>query len=235
MIGTRMAVWVDEYDFSSAISEVDVQMEVPEAERTSLASAAQEFRPLLPKLSVTQNGYFEGVLPDGFEAELRSRFGVGGAVVTVLTDRLDTDCAAYVLPDASNFEMAFATPVGGLITLNGKWGTSENARRGRRVFDGTFDAVEDGATVDFGAGVTDGGYAFLHVASITGTATNATIEVESSADNVSFVSEGVFTVSAVDGYVLALSGAVSRYIRLACTSVGGATAIRCMGVVSLGA
>ncbi len=83
MIGTRMAVWVDEYDFSSAISEVDVVMETPEAERTSLASAAQEFRPLLPKVSVTQNGYFEGVLDDGFEAEMYARFGVGGAVVTI--------------------------------------------------------------------------------------------------------------------------------------------------------
>lgn len=235
MIGTRMAVWVDEYDFSSAISEVDVQMETGEAERTSLASVAQEFRPLLPKIGVTQNGYFEGVLPDGFEAEMKARFGVGGAVVTVLTDDLDADCVSYVLPDASGYEMVINTPMNGLVTLNGKWGTSGNARRGLRVFDGTFDAVEDGASVDFGAGVTDGGVAFLHVASITGTATDATIDVESSADDVTFVSEGTFTFSGVDGLTLALSGAVSRYIRLACTSLGGATAIRCMGVVSLGA
>jgi hypothetical protein len=230
-----MAVWVDEYDFSSAISEVDVVIETPEAGRTSLASAAEEFRPLLPKISVTQNGYFEGVLPGGFEDEMEARFGVGGAVVTVLTDNLDADCAAYVLPDASGYEMAIKTPMNGLITLNGKWGTSGNWRRGLRVFDGTFDDVENGATVDFGAGVTDGGAAYLHVASITGTATNATIEVESSADNVSFVSEGTFAFSSVDGLTLALSGAISRYVRLACTDLGGATAVRCMGVVSLGA
>lgn len=235
MIGTEMAVWVDEFDFSSAISEVEVQMEVPEAERTSLASAAQEFRPLLPKLSVTQNGYFEGVLPDGFEAEMNARFGARGAVVTVLTQRSDADCAAYVLPDAGDFEMSIKAPMNNLVTMTGKWGTSGNARRGRRVYDGTFDDVEDGATVDFGAGVTTGGYAFLHVAGITGTAVDAAIEVESSADGVTFVSEGEFTVSDVGSYVLALSGAVSRYIRLACTDLGGATAIRCMGIVSLGA
>lgn len=234
MKGTEMAVWVDEFDFSSAISEVDVQMEVGEAQRTSLASAAEEFRPLLPKMGVQQNGYFEGVLPDGFEAEMRARFGVNGAVVSVITQRSDADCPVYVLPDAGNYEMAIATPMNGLVTLNGKWGTSGNARRGLRVFDGTFDAIEDGTTVDFGAGATTGGYAWLHVSSITGTAVNADIDVESSADNVTFVSEGTFTLSDVGAYALTLVGAVSRYIRLSCVDLGGASAIRCMGVVSLG-
>ena len=234
MKGTEMAVWVDEYDFSSAISEVDVQMEVGEAQRTSLASAAEEVRPLLPKVGVQQNGYFEGVLPDGFEAEMRARFGVNGAVVSVITQRSDADCAVYVLPDAGNYEMAIGTPMNGLITLNGKWGTSGNARRGRRVYDGTLTAIGDQATVDFGAGATTGGYAVVHVAEITGTAVDAEIDVESSADGVTFVSEGTITFSDVGAHALALVGAVSRYIRLSVVDLGGATAIRCMGVVSLG-
>ena len=51
--------------------------------------------------------------------------------------------------------------------------------------------------MDFGAGVTTGGYAWLHVSSITGTAVDADIDVESSADGVTFVSEGTITLSDV--------------------------------------
>jgi len=58
--------------------------------------------------------------------------------------------------------------------------------------------------------------------------------VESSADGVTFVSEGTITLSDVGAYALTLVGAVSRYIRLSCVDLGGASAIRCMGVVSLG-
>lgn len=235
MKGTELGIWVDEFEFSSSTSQVDLTFEIGEAERTSLASSAQEFVPLLPKCTVAQNSYFEGVLPDGFEAEMNARFGAGLAVVTVVTQKSDADCVCYVLPEATNYSMVFGAPVAGLVTLNGQWGTSAEAVRGLRVFDGTFDDVESGATVDFGAGTTTGGLAVLHVASITGTATDAEIRIESSANEVDWADEGSFIFSAVGGYSVALSGTVGRYVRLSCIDLGDATAIRCMGVVSLSA
>lgn len=234
MKGTELRIWVDEFDFSSATSQVDVNIESGEAEDTSLASTAQEFEPLLAKTTVAQNGYFQGVLPAGFAAELEDRFEAGDAIVTVITEQSDADCACYVLPAADNYSMVFGAPANNLVTLNGQWGTSVATVRGRRVFDGTFDAIEDGASVDFGAGSTTGGKAFLHVASITGTAVGADVKVQSSADNNTWADEGTFTLSAVGGYALDLSGTVNRYIRLSCSDLGGATAIVCMGVVSLG-
>lgn len=235
MKGTELGIWVDEFEFSSSTSQVDLTFEIGEAERTNLASSAQEFVPLLPKCTVAQNGYFEGVLPDGFEAEMNARFGAGLAVVTVVTQKSDADCVCYVLPEATNYSMVFGAPVAGLVTLNGQWGTSAEAVRGLRVFDGTFDDVESGATVDFGAGTTTGGLAVLHVVSITGTATDAEIRIESSANEIDWADEGSFIFSAVGGYSVALSGAVGRYVRLSCIDLGDATAIRCMGVVSLSA
>jgi hypothetical protein len=234
MRGNEVSIWIDEYRFDSVTSQVDVNFEVGEAERTSLASTAQEFIPLLPKCTVAQNGYFEGVLPNGFEAEMTARFGAGKALLTVLTQKSNANCVAYVLPQATNYNMTFSAPVAGIITLNGQWGTSAATVRGLRVFDGTFDAVGSGATVDFGAGVTTGGSAHLHVSAITGTAANATIEVQSSANGSAWTNEGTFTFSAVGGYSLALTGTVDRYVRISCTSLGGATAIACMAVVSLG-
>lgn len=92
----------------------------------------------------------------------------------------------------------------------------------------------DVRAADFGAGSTSGGTAVLHVATITGTAVNAVVTVQSSPDGGVWTDEGTFMFSAVGGYVLALAGTVGRYVRLACASLGGATAIRCMAVVSLG-
>jgi hypothetical protein len=152
----------------------------------------------------------------------------------MLTQRSDADCVAYVLPAAQNYDMTFGAPATNLVTLNGKWGTSGGARRGRRVYDGTLAATGVQTGVDFGAGVTTGGAAYLHVKTITGAAVNAAIKVQSSPDDTNWSDEGTFTLSAVGGYSLALTGVVGRYIRLNCTDLGGATGIRCMAVVSLG-
>ena len=234
MKGTEMGVWVDEYNFSSATSQIDLTFEIGEGEVTNLDSTGGEFIPLLPKVTLTQNGYFNGVMPDGFEAELNARFGTGAAIVTVLTQKSDADCVAYTLTGASNYEMVFGAPIAGVVTLNGKWGMSTGARRSLRVYDSTLSATGAQTSVDFAAGVTTGGKAFLHVESISGTATSATIKVQSSPDDSVWSDEGTFTISAVGGYSLDLSGVVGRYVRLNCTSLGGATAIKCMGVVSLG-
>jgi hypothetical protein len=233
MRGNQLAIWVDQHDFSAATSQIDLTFEVGEGERTSLASDAQEFLPLLPKISVQQNGYFEGVLPAGFAAELQARFAQRNAILTVLVDRSDPACIAYVLPDATGMEMAFAAPANNLTTLNGKWGTSANAVRGRRIFDGTLTATGEQPSIDLGAGTLDRGLAVVHVASITGAALNAELTVESSADNLTFTDEGAITLSAPGAYTLSLTGAVSRYLRLNCTDLGGATAIRCLAIVSL--
>lgn len=234
MKGTELGIWVDEFDFSSATSQVDLTFEIAEAERTNLDSLAQEFIPILPKCTVAQNGYFEGIAATGFEHELEDRFGTGQAILTVLTQRSDADCVAYVLPEATDYSMVFGAPVANLVTLNGQWGTSAAAVRGRRVYDGTLSATGEQTAVDFGAGVTTGGKAYLHVKTITGSATNAAIKVQSSPDNNTWSDEGTFTFSAVGGYSLALSGTVGKYIRLNCTDLGGATSFRVMAVVSLG-
>jgi|GEM_PF-2598179 len=235
MRGNQLAIWVDEFDFSTATSQIDLTFEVGEGERTSLASDAQEYLPLLPKITVQQNGYLEGILPNGFAAEMEARFAQRGAIVTVLVGRSDPACIAYTLPDAANLEMAFAAPAANLTTLNGQWATSANARRGRRIFTGTLTAAGEQPSVDLGAGTLTGGLAFLHIATITGGATNAELTIESSTDNLTFVEEATLTLSATGGYTLPLDGAISRYVRLTCADLGGATAIHCLAIVSLGA
>jgi hypothetical protein len=74
------------------------------------------------------------------------------------------------------------------------------------------------------------------VQTITGTATNASIVLQSD-DNTGFSTPGTectFTFSAVGGYEQAISGTVDRYVRLNCSSMGGATSfvVVCVAAVS---
>lgn len=111
-----------------------------------------------------------------------------------------------------------------LITLAGKWVASNNFYAGLWINDNeTVDATGATTEYDFGAATSNGGKAYLLVHSITGTATSATIDVESSATSGSgHASEGTFTFSAVGVYPLSLSGTVNRYIQANVTDLGGA-------------
>ena len=232
MKGNELAVWVDEFDFSGATSEVELSLDVGEAGVTTLASGAEEFVPLLTKVSLSQNGYLHGVVA-GFAAALEERLGDGAVVVSLLVEKSRAACVAYVFEDAPGFEMKFAGPAVGVVTLNGRWAAAAQVRRGLRVFDGVLSATGALASVDFGAPSALGGRAFLHVASIAGAALDAEVAVQSSADGASWVDEGGFVLSSVGAYAVALPSALGRFVRLFCSDLGGATAIGCMGVVCM--
>lgn len=232
MKGTELGIWVDEFNFSSATSQVDLTFEVQEAERTNLDSVAQEFLPILPKCTVTQNGYFEGVLPDGFEAELNARFGAGTAIVTVLTQKSDANCVAYVLPEATGYSMVFSAPVANLVTLNGQWGTAAGAVRGRCLYHGTI--VQDFGTspVYMIDGSTNGGECYVHVAAVSGTTSGVQIQIVSSDDQIDWNVEATVTFADAGSTRVLLNGSVGRYMRVLFT-MNGASAIRCAIVAAL--
>ena len=231
--GTEASILVDEHCFDANTSQIELVWAIGEGETTSLASDAMEYIPILSKFTINQNGYFGGLAENGYEKEFWDRLATSGAQVTALIGTSAVGCAAYFFTDAAGMGMNYAFPTNGVVTLNGSWGTSEKWRRGKRLWTGAISATGEKTSVDFGAGGTTGGMAVLHISAISGAATNATIDVESSADNITFASEGTFTVSAIGGYTLTLSGTVGRYLRINLTSLGGATSITCQVVASI--
>ena len=224
MKGTEASILIDEFLFDADTSQVDVNIESGEAERTNLASEAQEFIPLLSKTSVTQNGYLAGV-DGGTEEEIQARMATGGALLTVLLGKSTAACVAYVLPDTAGYSMQWGAPANGIITMNGTWGVSDAARRGVRIFGGAFTEIGNGATVDLGVGGQTGGLLALHVTALAGTVEDAVLGLEDSADGNTWAAVDDITFSAVGGYTLELSGAIDRYVRLACSDMGDATSI----------
>ena len=223
--GTEASILVDEFNFDANTSQIELAFTVGEGDATNLASDAMEYIPLLSTMKITQNGYFAGLAESGYEKELWDRLATSGAQITALLGTDTIGCMAYFFTDVAGYGMTPSFPANGVVTLNGSWGTSEKWRRGKRLWTGAITTTGAKTAVDFGALGTAGGYAILHVSAISGSATNATIDVESSSDNLSFASEGTFTFSAVGGYTLALSGTVNRYLRINLTSMGGATSI----------
>ena len=230
--GTYTRILVDQFDFSGVSNSVDVAINSEEFDVTAFQDEGNVFLTGVSGGTITQNGYFDGGAAGGYEAEVYSRLGsTTGSIVAVLFGTQTTGCPAYVLPGTDAREMTIASPVNGIVTLNGTWGEGSGIRRGRRVFDGTISATGAQTAIDFGAAGSTGGAAYVFVQAITGSASNATIVVQSSSNNSTFDNEGTATFSAVGVQTVALSGTVNRYIRLNCTSLGGATSFSVVGVV----
>lgn len=233
MKGTEAAVWIDGYDFSQMISQIDLTIDIGEAERTHLASAARQYLPLLPKASVSFNGYYDKTEGYPFESEISNRLGEATTLLTVLLKHSEAACIAYVFPDCSDFELTISAPAVNLVTLNGKFGPVSYFWRGRRIWSGALNELGATTAVDLGAGTMNGGNVALHVSAINGVATNAEIRIESSANGIDWADEGSIFFSATGGYHKPLVGSIGRYVRANLVSLGGATSITGMIIIGL--
>lgn len=186
--------------------------------------------PLPPAASIEHNGYYTGPSAGTIDATLRSYLAsTTGVHVGVIFDTAATTPFAYVQDLAYNSRYNANAQTGQLLTLSGNWptltGSGAQMIRGYQVFGGAVTGTGTQTGIDFGAAGSAGGRCYVFVTSITGTATSATIDIESDTD-VGFgtaASEGTATFSAVGCQEVALSGTVNRYVRANVTSLGGAT------------
>lgn len=231
--GTQAKLLVDEFDFSNDTSSIDVNATMGAQDTPHLQSTAMTSVAILPSLKIEQNGYVRDAGNAGdLEQELSSRLGVAGSYVAALLGTDTAACAAWVLDGTFGQSMQFSAPVAGLLTLNGAWGMGSGAHRGLRVYEGALSATGAQTAYDFGAAGSAGGHAFLFVQSITGSATDAVILVESSAtEGGTYATEATFTFSAVGGSKQSMSGTVNRWLRLNVDDLGGADAFTVVLVV----
>jgi len=232
-------VLIDGYDFSGSTNSVTVGVATEGMPATAFQDTAAVTVTGTPVGSLAFGGYFvgtTGALDDGtLEKEQYDRLGALNTVTAAaILDTTATRPVGYVLPSVSGAGLTVAAPVDGLITVEGTF-TEGTLRRGYQIYRGTLSATGLTTPVDMGAGGTAGGLAYLFIQVITGTATNATVDIESSAtvDGV-YASEGTFTFSAVGVQTVVMAGTVGRWLQLNCTDLGGATSflVLCVACVS---
>lgn len=223
--GTKAKLLVDEFDFSGDTAGFGVNITTGEGDSTTLQATAMTSEPLLPSMAIEHNGYISGVGDAGdLEEELWSRLGVGGVYVAALLGTDDAACPAYVKDNTFGANLQIQAPTAALMTINGSWGLGQGGSRGLRIYEGTLSATGNGTAYDLGSAGSNGGEAYLFVRAITGSASSASVKVQSSAtEGGTYADEATFTFSAVGGFKVAMSGTVNRWLRINTASLGGAT------------
>lgn len=233
---TQTRILVNEYDLSGTTNSVVVSMEANAIEYGVLQQSAMQMLPTYNTGTIAHNGYFNGSAAGTLENEFYTDLAGSGVYVAAIFGTDQAIPIAYIQDGTWNQQMSFDMPVDNLITVNGNWPGGENmTTRGYQVYRGTLSATGGQTGIDFGAAGTAGGKAYLFVTAITGTATDATIDIESdtASNHATTASEGTFTFSAVGAYSINLSGTVNRYVRANCTSLGGATSFAVVALVAL--
>lgn len=226
--GRYTKIWVDEFDLSTQNNSLEVSVTIPELDATAFQATGQVTYAGIPAGMISQAGYFTGKTSGLNEDVLYDRFNAATAIVAALFGTATAGCPVYVSRASGAETMSIATTPTEIMTIDGQWSKGSGLIRGVRLWEGTFSATGAQTSpgyIDLGAAGTDGGVAYLFVQTITGSATNATITLQSddATDFVGAATEGTFTFSAVGVQTMTLSGAVDRYVRLNCTSKGGAT------------
>lgn len=184
-----------------------------------------------PKSEIEHNGYYSGVADTGIEQMLYTYLAdTTGVHVAAIYDTGGAAPFAYVQDKGYNATYGLPAQVGQLLQVKGKWptltGSGNQMVRGYQVFGGVISSTGGKTGIDFGAAGAAGGRAYLFVTSITGTASSASVKLQSDTDiaHGTTADEGTFTFSAVGCYEVALTGTVNRYQRANVVSLGGATA-----------
>lgn len=180
--------------------------------------------PSIPMFTFNINGIWSNYDSVSFENLHQSNLQTETAKVTWLIE--STPPVGGCLDGSFPSNYTVDTPLDNLIAIQGTWVNTDSICAGYIVAnEQSYSSTGAKTGIDFGSLTTTGGKAILIISSITGTATNAQIKLQSD-DNDSFSSasdEGTFTFSAVGVYELTLSGTVDRYIRPNVVTLGGAT------------
>lgn len=222
---TYCRIYVDEFNFAGESNAFQLTADAQAIEYNVFQDPATQSIPDNPAVKLTHNGYFNDTAGRLIEKELYDRLGVDSVVaVTLGTDQAVP--VGYVLPSTYNGQLTIEAKTNQLITVQGLWPIKTGQLyRGYQLLAATLiSATGAQPGIDFGSAGASGGYAWLFVHNITGTASGAQIRIQHD-DNSGFSSPstaGTFTFSSKNAYQITLS-AVDRYMRINTISLGGAT------------
>jgi hypothetical protein len=230
-------ILVDGYRISSETNKAVVKLDADKTEVTCFEDTAQSFIVNDPKPSIEVGGYItESTNPDTFDAISHGALETPTTITVIKSSTATiTGGVSYTIPSCNAITLSHDLQVAGIKSMQSTWGGAVAMKRGRCAYAGAAIAATGAKpSIDLGAAGSTGGFAYLHVTAITGSATSATIDVESSdAEAGTYASEGTFTFSAIGVQALTLTGTVNRWVRINCTSLGGATNVTVHAVVAV--
>jgi len=223
--GKNIAVFVDEYDFSTYFTDLTAADKIDTADITAFGATGKAYIVGNQDGTVSLSGFFESTASTGTDQYFS---GVKGSttkqklIVALEGHSLGTR-AIMLQADASSYQVSAS--VGDAIKTSAEFQASESVDHGAILSSGSaISSTGNGTGVDNGAASTNGGVAFISVPTNT---RNGTIiaKVQSSADNSTFADLVTFaTVSSTtktsERILVAAGTAVPRYLRVSYTVAG---------------
>jgi len=227
--GKNAAVLHGIYDLSSYLNDGSVSASVETAETTAFGSSAKTYITGLNDGTITASGMFDGV---------------AGAVDAILTASIGSDTLAPVsffpagfangarvhLLQGKTTGYSVSSPVGDVVSVSYDAQADGGIDHGVSLASlASISSTTNGASVDNSASTANGGLAQLHVTANSRSA-NATIKVQHSTDNSTFVDLASFTVVATtvktsERVAVAAGTTVNRYLRALNTLTAGTGSI----------
>ena len=230
--GRWSRLYVGGVELTTKTSSVEIAMAVAQEDVTAFQDTSKVFVGTDTEPTITVMGYVDSLAAGtgGLEDTVRAQLGGDGAQVgVVLSESASTDVGAiaYVMPDANADGMKISTPATGIMTLDGGFAAGiDGLKRGLVLWRGEISATGAKAAVDFGSAGAAGGDVYVFVTAIDGTATNASVTVQSATTSGgTYATEATVTFSAVGAYSAAMTGTINRWHRIDLSSKGGATSI----------
>lgn len=234
--GKNTGVILAQYDVSAFLNGASYAMTSDTAETTAFGANARSYIPSFPGGTATLSGMFDGTAT-GIDAILQSiQSGANPVPLTIAAQGIANGNRAFV---ANIYETNYniTSPVNDVVAISADFTYASRMGAGYvlRNYTSTMAGSGNGTSVDYSTTTSSGGVANLHVITNTRDAGSITVNVQDSADNVTFATVTGGTFTAVNGGVLSsqnliIPGAVRQYVRINWTVTGGT--IGAYGVVA---
>lgn len=237
--GRYTRILLDEFDFSGVNNTAEVSISSDSVDVTPFQATAKEYVVMGADGSIVHNGYYVGSTSSDLETALQSRMSTSTSTAAVLLGTSAASYPAYIVPSTGTKEMKLNGSTGAVVTLNGSYHSGSGIRRGIVLYRGTLSSTGAQTFVDMGSAGSNGGYVHVFVQTITGTASSAAIKFQSATSSGgTYADEATVTFSAVGAHSGTMSGTVDRYMKINCSSLGGATsflvvAVACVNGVTM--
>jgi len=221
--GKGVAVFIDEYDFSTYFNDMTATASVDTAETSTFGTSAKTYITGHADGTISLGGYFESTASVGTDQYFASK--LGGAtkqkVIVLPGGHSNGGRAVMIESDTTSYEVT--SPIGDVVGASAEFQSSDGVERGVILSSGSaISATENGTSVDNGAASSNGGVGYLSVPTNTRNG-NITVKIQSSADNSTFADLITFTVvssATATSQRVEVTGSVARYLRVSHTVAG---------------
>ena len=223
--GKGIAVFIDQYNFSSYFGDLTASNNVETAETTTFGDSAKNYIIGLEDGTVSLSGWFESTASTGTDQYFASVLGSTTKQKVIIAPAGHSVGARAILVQSDDTSYEVNSAIGDVVKASTEFQSTDGLDHGVILSSGSaVSATGNGTSVDNAAASTNGGVAYLSVPTNTRNG-NITVKVQQSADNSTFTDLVTFTVvsstsKTSERVEVAAGTTVARYLRVSYTIAG---------------